>query len=88
VRHALGDRDLDVAEVAHAVPELGEGIAQAREAQGGGAHVDAAAPGPQVHGHAEQVDVAHGYAFLGRYQLRPSRSSSSAASTGPIDPAA
>ena len=52
----LGDGDAGVPEVRYRVTELGDGVLEARVADGARAHVDAAAALAEVHGHTEDPD--------------------------------
>jgi hypothetical protein len=59
-RDAFRLRDIDVAEVFHRIAKRRDLFVKTREANGGRAHVDAAAPGAQVHGRADNGDVGTG----------------------------
>ena len=54
----FGDGRVDVAVVEDVVPEQGQPLPDARDSQGRGAHVDAAAAAAKVHADADDVDGA------------------------------
>lgn len=54
---AFGLIHYDVAEVFDLIPEVGEFLMQAGDAQGGRSHIHAAASRTQIHGRADNGDV-------------------------------
>ena len=52
-------RDLEIPEILDVVAQRAKALAQAGNAQGGGAHVDAAPAGPEVERDADNPDIGH-----------------------------